>query len=702
MSNLVPKLNILNFLKFHENSNSLDSFITNKMDNFICGILSQSCWSLCLIALWRRKIYNKKKINILIPEYFCNSTLTPLRKMGFDLIFYKLNEDLTPDRIFLENLSRKNEIDIFLAVNYFGIKGDFNFIKDFCKNQKCWLVKDSAHSLNQKEISNEADFIFFSPHKILSFPMGSVLVINSEGPSKFNYNIFPFIRNTKDWHLQISYELNIRKLKTKINYLYSINWFLKRLVQSLNFQINLRNKLNFLDDITQENIAQFLNPKIDLISKFIIKNNKINLFEEVDSRLRLSLVLENLLNSLGSDNYGKISYINNINIKSEQLPYFAMIDTDNALKLYDDLKKNNIDCISWPDQPPEVKKSDLKTSIKLRNRRVFIPLFNIRMYKNLLNFKKYQNEKNFFFQINWNNFDKSTWENNYQLIERNNLLQSWDYGEFKKNFENFKILRGLIFDDQKKLIGMVQILYKTLFGIGVIRLNRGPLLIKKNDYLSKLIIHKIKKDLYKNKRIIFSFEPELNFSSDNIIGIDRKIINKPSWKSSLINLKQELEEIYKNFKKEWRKDLKKSLNANNLKIYQTKNKDKVNFVIDHYKNEANKKGFKPINTKLINFLNSKSNLLTLICENDGDYIGSLCVAKHYPSATCIINPILNEGRELKINHYLIWKAIETLKNNEYSFLDTGGIDFENSPGPASFKMGLNGETYKLIGQKFYI
>ena len=46
---------------------------------------------------------------------------------------------------------------------------------------------------------------------------------------------------------------------------------------------------------------------------------------------------------------------------------------------------------------------------------------------------------------------------------------------------------------------MVQILYKTLFGIGVIRLNRGPLLIKKNDYLSKLIIHKIKKDLYKNK-----------------------------------------------------------------------------------------------------------------------------------------------------------------------------------------------------------
>ena len=59
-------------------------------------------------------------------------------------------------------------------------------------------------------------------------------------------------------------------------------------------------------------------------------------------------------------------------------------------------------------------------------------------------------------------------------------------------------------------------------------------------------------------------------------------------------------------------------------------------------------------------------------------------------------------KSIKINHYLIWKAIETLKNNEYSFLDTGGIDFENSPGPASFKMGLNGETYKLIGQKFYI
>ena len=58
--------------------------------------------------------------------------------------------------------------------------------------------------------------------------------------------------------------------------------------------------------------------------------------------------------------------------------------------------------------------------------------------------------------------------------------------------------------------------------------------------------------------------------------------------------------------------------------------------------------------------------------------------------------VIHNGLELNFS------AIETLKNNEYSFLDTGGIDFENSPGPASFKMGLNGETYKLIGQKFYI
>ena len=124
-------------------------------------------------------------------------------------------------------------------------------------------------------------------------------------------------------------------------------------------------------------------------------------------------------------------------------------------------------------------------------------------------------------------------------------------------------------------------------------------------------------------------------------------------------------------------------------------------MINHYNEESRKKGFKSINTKLLEFLNENSKLLTFVCNYNNEYMGSLSIAEHYPSATCLINPILEKGRKLKINHLLLWKAIEHLKQKDYSFLDTGGIDLEKSPGPANFKLGLNAQIYKLIGQKIY-
>tara|TARA_A100000164_G_C21928641_1_gene784421 strand:+ start:952 stop:3060 length:2109 start_codon:yes stop_codon:yes gene_type:complete len=701
MSNLVPKLNIFNFFKFHKSNNKIDSFITKKRDNFIIGFLSQSCWSLSLIALWRRKIFQKTKVNVLIPEYFCNTALTPLRKMGFNILFYKLNDDLFPDKIYLEELAKKNELDLFLIVNFFGIEKDYSFIKDFCKNNNCWLIKDSAHSLNEKEISDDVDFTFFSPHKILPYPMGSILSINSNGPAKLNYKDYQFIKMTDSWYLQINDELQKKNLKTKINILFSIIWFVKRLFQSLNLKINLNKKINFKDDLSINKISSFLNPKIDFFSKFIIKFNKINYFKEIESRIRLSLVLENTLNNLDNKIYGEIIYLNKIDIYSNKLPYFAVIETSKANKLYEYFQKNNIDCITWPDQPPEVINSKLKTSVKLRQSRVFVPLFNIRMHKDLIKLNKKNIIKNDDFEIEWEKVKKSDWDKNFKLISQNNLLQSWDYGEFKNKFEKFEIFRGIILDSEKKIIGLVQILSRSFLGLHIIRLNRGPLFIKNNEVLSNKVIRKIKNSFKKKRTFLMSFAPELNFNSNNIISFDNKIFKSPSWTSSKIYLSGDLSTIHSNLKKEWRKDLKKSLNSTYLQIEISSEKNQLKSVINHYNEESRKKGFKSINTKLLEFLNENSKLLTFVCKYNNEYMGSLSIAEHYPSATCLINPILEKGRKLKINHLLLWKAIEHLKQKNYSFLDTGGIDLEKSPGPANFKLGLNAQIYKLIGQKIY-
>lgn len=699
MNNLVPRLNILNFLKFNKKKLNFDFFVADRGEKSIFGTLSQSAWSLLLIALWRKKIFPNKKINILIPEYFCNTTLTPLRKMGFNLIFYKINLNQEPDKNYLKILSNNNDLDLLLIVDYFGLKNDYSFVRDFCKNQNCWLIKDSAHNLSEKDDSNDADFIFFSPHKLLSIPMGSILVINSDGPSELSFKKYNYMAKTNSWYLQITKELANKKFNTKKNLFFSFKWFIKRLYQSFNIKINLNKKILFNENISDDKISSFLNPKIDFFSKFIINFNKLNFYDEIDSRLRLSLVLEKILNNLDQKIYGKISYINKPKLNNSLLPYYAVIECDKAEKLFKDFQEMNIDCISWPDQAKEIFNSDFEICKNLRNKRVFVPLFNLRMYRDLIKFHKNIINKKSSFSIQWNNFEKNFWDKNLKLINDNNLLQTWNYGEFKKKYEKFEIIRGIIQDSQKKTIGLVQLIAKNFLGLRILRLNRGPILIEKNQSLSNSIVDRVKKDLFSKKTILFSVAPELEFTSCNIIAPDFKPYQNPSWTSSRLDLTISLENIFANLKKEWRKDLKKSLKLENLEISISKEKKDIDLIVNHHKELLKNKKFKSINLNLINHLNENSDLLTLICKYKNSYIGSLSIAKHYPGATCLINPIFDHGRKLKINHFLLWNAIKYLKKDHFLFLDTGGIDIKNTPGPANFKLGINGKIYNLIGEK---
>ena len=696
MSNLVPKFKLKNFINFNLKKKIDFKFFFKKKsgDNF--GFLSQSAWSILIIALWRKKIYKKKNINILIPEYFCNSTLLPLKKLNFNIIFYKINENLEPDTDYLKNLLKFNKPDLILVVDYFGQENNYDFVRDFCKNNDCWLIKDSAHSLKPNDSSKDSDFVFYSPHKILSYPMGSILITNSNGPCKIKFDKYKFIKDSFTWDLQIQNLLKSSKLKTKNNFFFALKWFLKRTIQSFGYDNIKQNKKPFNFDHTPNNLSEFLNPKIDWFSKFIISINQINYYQELDSRLRLSLVLEKFLDSLDRTEFGKIIYMNKPNIFENKMPYYAMIYCSRAQILYDYFHINNIPCITWPDQPKETLQNKFHNSQQFRKERIFVPLFNISLSKKLnsmITLKK----KDVFFSLE-KIFDEEIWQPTFTKFKYNNLLQSWIFGEFKKKYENYRVYRYFIKDNLGKLIGLVQILQKKFLFISFFRINIGPLVL---DTLNFDIIDLFKKEFKKKfNDNLFSFlryTPELEFNSSNIIINSNKIYKENSWVSSRLHLKDSLQTLMSKFRKEWRKDLKKSLNTKDLKISVRTDKETLDNVIKHYINEAKNKNFKTINLKLINFLRDKEKLLCLICELKNEYTGALCIALHEPCATNLINPIRMQYKSYNINHLLIWNAIIELKKLKFSYLDTGGFDLNNTPGPTNFKKSLNGKNYKLIG-----
>ena len=82
--------------------------------------------------------------------------------------------------------------------------------------------------------------------------------------------------------------------------------------------------------------------------------------------------------------FGKLNYVNEIDIDSKILPYFAIIEGDKIKSFYKFLLNNKIPCITWPDLPPEVIKDNFNQSLFLRKNRIFIPLLDGRLYKKFL------------------------------------------------------------------------------------------------------------------------------------------------------------------------------------------------------------------------------------------------------------------------------------------------------------------------------
>ncbi len=61
-----------------------------------------------------------KEATILFPAYCCWSMSTPFEKSGWNIVYYRLNEDLTVDEAYLEELLMSCKPDAILAMNFYG------------------------------------------------------------------------------------------------------------------------------------------------------------------------------------------------------------------------------------------------------------------------------------------------------------------------------------------------------------------------------------------------------------------------------------------------------------------------------------------------------------------------------------------------------------------------------------------------------
>ncbi|MCK9181386.1 MAG: hypothetical protein M0P13_00705 [Fibrobacteraceae bacterium] len=133
------------------------------------------------ISLILKLIKGQKKA--LLPDYTCDSCITPFFDNGYSFSFYKINSDLTPD---IGDFSKKAEAlqkhggGVLFLQTYFGFDSLQSIRSQLQKYNGITFVEDTTHSWLSTFTKKESQFYVTSLRKWLGIPDGGVASTNQD------------------------------------------------------------------------------------------------------------------------------------------------------------------------------------------------------------------------------------------------------------------------------------------------------------------------------------------------------------------------------------------------------------------------------------------------------------------------------------------------------------------------------------------
>ena len=353
----LPKINSLTSLIPTKRSNS-DFQKTWNSQNYSNLIFSRSSWSIDFIAKYRLKTSDFTEITILIPSYFCNSSLAPLRELSARLLFYPIKSSGLPDIEELKKLiAEEKHIDMIIGVHYFGKHFDFSEILEIARLNKIWFVEDCAHLLTpSKNRRIKSDFLMFSPHKFLPIPDGAILSVNE--------NIFSTKLEKEDFsHFYEEY------IKNKEDLFRPYIWYCKRILQKLGLG-NSREVKNFYKDPVINSSDRFFQPKMSKLAVRMLLKLENLIDDEKVTRMNNAFTWTKLVKNVFP--FAEILFKPESS-ESVYLQGFFFTHDEDLKKALTVFNKFKLPICSWPDLPHEVTSEQdyFKETIQLRNKTIF-------------------------------------------------------------------------------------------------------------------------------------------------------------------------------------------------------------------------------------------------------------------------------------------------------------------------------------------
>ena len=289
---------------------------------------------------------------IVVPAYMCDSNISPLRQLGYKVIFVDINNDLSNNLEDIEFAIRKYNAKAVLAVHYFGFPSNIDELAKLCRLLQIKLIEDCAHSLltkiNGVPVGSSGHVGIYSMRKTLPVPDGGALKVNNKIPVSAGINLYNFGRFK------------------------GLRYIISRMLESLIFNVGYPNIYSAWFTYLKDRIRELFLSLID-------EDNMPSLVNQVKPSLQLQAYLNdsNYLSKIAEtrrSNYNcLVRELKKMDLcpwmpilPSECVPQFLTL-SDEKGGLLDWLRDHGVGAINWPG--PEL-------SIEITNRRIEFPVTN--------------------------------------------------------------------------------------------------------------------------------------------------------------------------------------------------------------------------------------------------------------------------------------------------------------------------------------
>lgn len=309
-------------------------------------------------------------------------------------------------------------------------------------------------------------------------------------------------------------------------------------------------------------------------------------------------------------------------------------------------------------------------------------------------------------RLQWEPPSRDTWETLFDTIPRSNLLQSWAYGEAKQRAQRTSIRRGIVWHEARP-IALIQTLEYSFGPLCVVRCNRGPLWLGtvddalRNDTYAAL---RCSARWWRGRALLIA--PELDDKRPLTPALERLGYRRRGaarWRSAWIDLSATPDHLRASLDRRWRNHLHQA-ERSGIVVQVDAEQSSFEWLMERYRTLIAERRFSGIDIELLANLRQaqrkSDDMLVVYATRGMDRVAGMLTVRHGAAATYVVGWTGDEGRKLNAQHLVLWTALRELKARGCGAFDVGGIDAHATPGIASFKRGLKGSEYNLVGEFF--